>query len=86
MKPIEFKEQTNVVRGDHLQNADGSPMGNLPAYVEPGRVISCWKGDFWDRLRFLFTGEMWMSIHSNAIPPSSLQTESPFVPVTEVTL
>lgn len=57
MRPIKFKE-ANVVyaknQPEYLQ---------LPVYkAEDGEVISCWKMSFKERLIFIITGKIWISV------------------------
>ena len=72
MKPSKFPEQ-NVV---HAENQD--EYGNLPAFKdECGVVISCWKMTFRERLRVLFKGHIWLSLHSfnKPLTPSFMSTK-----------
>lgn len=59
MKPVKFKEQ-------NVTFAENQPEYlSLPAFKNDspmGEVISCWKGSFIDRLRFLITGKLWVSL------------------------
>ena len=57
MKPIEFKHTNKVYAKDQPQYQP------LPALeLETGEVIACWKGNLLERLVFLFTGKMWVSL------------------------
>lgn len=59
MKPIEFKEQNVVYAKDQPQYQP------LPAHKNKegmGEVISCWKLTFWERVKLLFTGKLWVSL------------------------
>lgn len=62
MKPVSFKEQNIVFARDQREYIP------LPAFRNPndprGQVISCWKGNFLDRLIFLFTGKVWLNLLS----------------------
>lgn len=78
MKPAEFPEQTIV-----LQRPPGmrdEECGSLAiARTEKGECISCWIGDWRDRLRFLITGKAWLWVVSGKTqPPVYIGTESPF--------
>lgn len=74
MKPIEFKEQTAVY-------GKGQPQYiPLPVFVnkgENGEVVSCWQLSFWERLRILFTGKIWLSLmmFGRPLTPSKLTTK-----------
>ena len=70
MKPIKFKEQNKVYV------AEG--CGDLPAYKDDREIISCWKGTFSERIKFLFTGIMWFSVQGKSQPPIWLDTAKPF--------
>lgn len=72
MKPSDFS-QRNAVFGE------GQPEYiPLPGYRKPGvegRVITLWRGTWRERLKFLFTGELWLSqltfnVHLQPILPS----------------
>lgn len=57
MKPIKFKHANKVYAKDQPQYQP------LPALeLESGEVIACWKGNFFERMVFLFTGKMWVSL------------------------
>ena len=59
MKPTEFDEQ-NVT---FATNQD--EYLNLPAFRNPdstGRVVSCWKLSWKERIKILFTGRLWSCI------------------------
>ena len=59
MKPIKFKEQNCIFAENQPEYLP------LPAHKidEPeGRVISCWKLSFKERLKILFTGKMWCAL------------------------
>lgn len=68
MKPIEFDEQ-NVIFAEHQDQ-----YRNLPALREDGRmgrVVSCWKLTWYERLKILFTGKIWsclMTFHNPVQP------------------
>ncbi len=61
--PIKFEEQ-NVVF------AENQPEYNpLPAHRrEDGRVTSCWSMNLWQRLKFLFTGRIYLSLWTGNKP------------------
>lgn len=57
MKPIQFKESNIVFAKDQL------PYLPLPARKdEDGRVVSCWRASFKERLRLLFFGRVYVSM------------------------
>lgn len=69
MKPIKFKE----VNVEFAKNQD--EYETLPALkldTNEGEVISCWKLSFFERLKVLITGKVWLSLMSfnKALTPS----------------
>lgn len=77
MKPTTFPESNLLI-------AEDQPLYlNLPAYKKTPTDIemtTCWRGNFWDRLRFLFTGRMWVYIlnFNGPVQPLMLETENPW--------
>ena len=72
MKPSKFPEQNVTYAKDQPE------YGNLPAFKdEDGVVISCWKLSFRERLRVLFRGYVWLSLHSfnKPLTPSLITTK-----------
>jgi len=75
MKPIEFNEQT------HVYAKDQDEYNPLPTHkTKDGIVISCWRLTLFERLRVMFTGNIWWSVHTfnNPLQPQSAQVERPF--------
>ena len=55
MKPIEFPEQNCVIAKDQ------KPYLPLPAHrTEDGKIISCWRFTFWERIKMLFGNKLWI--------------------------
>ncbi len=57
MKPIDFPESTCVLAKDQDEYRD------LPVWVSAGEdkaMISCWKLSWWERIRLLLTGKLWV--------------------------
>ena len=72
MKPIEFKEQTKI-----LKESMKTP---LPVHRSGNLVISCWSLSWLDRLRVLISGKVWnhqMTTGSH-LQLNVLDSESPF--------
>ena len=71
MKPIKFKHSNVVYAEDQPQY---QPLPALKIQSEEGEVITCWKLTFFERIKILFTGKMWMSLMSfnNPLTPSYL--------------
>jgi len=58
MKPVEFPEQNIIIAKDQPEYIP------LPAFVSQnsqGEIVSCWKMPLRQRLRFLFTGRLYVS-------------------------
>jgi hypothetical protein len=75
MKPIEFKQQ-NVTYTDRQKI-----YLPLPAHeTKDGIVISCWYMSFFERVKILFTGRLYVSIitFNKQIQPIRLQVSSMF--------
>ena len=78
MKPIEFEEANTVFAEDQAEYM------SLVAFISPddsyGRVFSCWKGTWKERVHFLLTGKMWLTLvtFKKLLQPSLLQVNSPF--------
>ena len=76
MKPVKFKEmQTTYV-------ANG--CGELPAYSfkdknDNHQVITCWKAGIKERIKFLFTGTIWVNVIAKRPQPQYLSVDSPFI-------
>jgi len=59
MKPIKFK-QANVNFAENQEE-----YGTLPAFKsndECGIVVCCWKLNFKERIKLLFTGKLWLNL------------------------
>jgi len=72
MRPIKF-EQSNAT-----YVAEG--CGDLPTWRDADRIISCWKGGWIQRFKFLFTGKMWFHVFGTVHPPVLMHTDNPFKP------
>lgn len=74
MQPIEFPEHNVVFAKDQPEYKP------LPAFRNDspqGEVISCWKLSFTERLRILFTGNLWVSLmtFNKPLTPSFFSTK-----------
>lgn len=58
MKPTEFKE-SNTTFGKNQPNY--SPLPALSFKDSQGIVITCWKLSFFERMKLIFTGRIWLS-------------------------
>ena len=69
MRPVTFKEQNCVFAENQPEYLP------LPVHkTEDGRVISCWRFSFWERLRILWGGKMWFHVLTFNTP---LQPQAP---------
>lgn len=76
MKPINFKE-SNFTFTKPVDMTD-EECGDLPCFRENNVIISCWKMSWKERIRFFFTGKMWLWVIGNGMPPVSITPNTPF--------
>ncbi|HUS50613.1 MAG TPA: hypothetical protein VMZ91_10640 [Candidatus Paceibacterota bacterium] len=58
LKAIKFKESNNVAKGEGYFD--------LPTFKDDTQFISCWNVPFWKRIKFLFSGKVYVSLeHKN---------------------
>lgn len=71
MGPIKFKH-CNIEAGKGQEEYNVLPALKLD--TDYGEVISCWKMTFWERLKVLITGKIWMVLltFNKPITPSKL--------------
>ena len=68
MKPIQFKE-SNTELSKPVSMTD-EECSSLPiCRTDEGTCISCWKASFWDRVKFLFHGKIWLGVVSGHTQP-----------------
>lgn len=80
MDPISFPEQNS----NYAENQPEYLL--LPAHkTEDGRVITCWRFTFWERIRLLWSGIMWFHVLTFGRPlqPQAPALEYPFNKVTK---
>lgn len=72
MKPIKFKEQ-NCTFAEKQPEYVPLPAHRVK-YSPQGEIISCWGLSFFERIKVLFTGKIWVSLWSfnNPLTPSYL--------------
>ena len=78
MLPIDFDESTKTLnKPDSMTDDECVP---LPVWNDDEeQCISCWKGTWRERLKFLITGEMWVGVLSGRTqPPIWLTPTTPF--------
>ena len=68
MKPVKFKEANkNLLKPNSMSDKE---CGSLWVFNDGKQCISCWKVPFWQRVKLLFHGNIWLSIFSgNTQPP-----------------
>ena len=59
MKAVEFVGQNTVFAKDQPEYL---PLPALKVDNKEGEVITCWKLSFGERLKVLFTGNIWLSL------------------------
>jgi len=66
MEPVEFKEKNRTLsRPKHFYDE----CKELPVFTDGNVCISCWSGDVKTRLKFLFTGKLWLWVYSGYTQP-----------------
>ncbi len=66
MKPIKFKEANKILKPNPLCREKVQP---LHVCQTEGFNVSVWKGNIIDRVKFLFTGNIWLSVISGKSQP-----------------
>jgi len=61
MKPVEFKHQNVVFAKDQPEY---QPLPALKLDTPQGEVVSCWKMTWKEKLKFLITGKIWVTLMS----------------------
>ena len=74
MNPLPFPEQTAVLAKDQDE------YEQLPVFASDEEMISCWRFTWWERLRVLFGGKMWLRqmTFGHRLQPQLPQIEHPF--------
>lgn len=68
MKPQFFKEATVELKKPSSMTEE--ECGSLHIYqTEDGTCISLWKVSFWQRVKFLFHGKIWLGVLSGKTQP-----------------
>lgn len=84
MKPSNFKESTIELKKP-LDMAD-EECGSLHiCQTKDGQCVSLWKATLWERIKFLFHGNLWLGVISGRTqPPVWLDMiKSPFIKETK---
>jgi hypothetical protein len=77
MKPIMFIEQNAIIAKNQPQYIP------LPAYRDSdGEVVTCWGLSFWERVKVLFRGRVWLLVKTfnRPIHPLFMTVDYPFEP------
>lgn len=75
MKPAKFKESNKHL----LPPAGMDNCGTLDVFCDGTHCISLWRPTLLERLKIMFTGNIWLWIHSGRTqPPVALDTKFPF--------
>jgi len=62
MKPIHFKEaQLKLTKPDSMEDC-----GSLWVHNSDNECISLWTVPFWQRVKFLFHGNVWLGVHGSS--------------------
>jgi len=75
-KAVVFPEKNFTYK--RPENLTEEQCRDLPCFRCSTHTVSCWEFPFRDRLRFLFTGRLWLYLMMNGHPPVALMAESPF--------
>jgi len=68
MKPINFKEATTELeKPESMTDEECSSL--FIHQTEAGTCISCWTVSFWQRVKFLFHGKIWLGVLSGHTQP-----------------
>ena len=78
MKPIKFPEHTTVLAEDQPEYL---PLPVMAWGDREGTVTSCWQLSWWERMKLMFTGKVWLSqmTFGTALQPQMPTTYKPFV-------
>lgn len=80
MRPIEFPEQTKILqKPKDMTDEECQPMA---VWSDGKQCISCWVGNWKERLKFLFSGRIYLSVITgmSTQPPVWVNPFSPFEP------
>jgi len=68
MKPVKFEQATQELKKPASMTDED--CSSLFVYQSPeGVCISCWTVPFWQRVKFLFHGKIWLGISSGRTQP-----------------
>ena len=77
MRDIKFKEQNKDLTKP--EGMTDEQCYTLHVYNDGKQSISCWRASPWERVKVLFTGRVWLSVHfGETQPPVWLSGHYPF--------
>jgi len=75
MKAEKFKEANReLLPPDGLEDV----VFPLPVWTDGQRCISLWRPTIMERLRILFTGNLWLHVNGPTHPPLAIDVQFPF--------
>jgi len=77
MFPISFKQQNFILKKPPTMEEE---CKDLPAFKTDNYILSCWSRSFFQRLKFLIFGKLWVWVYTpTSQPPIALTIErTPF--------
>ena len=66
MKPIPFEDANCTIGGE------------VPANRRYGVILTRWKGNWRERLKFLWYGTLWLSVIGDTMPPTLITSDQIF--------
>lgn len=73
MIPVKKPHTNQTFKGDHLTDAHGQKVRNLELTMTDHSLISVWEcPSLWERIKFLFHGEITLEILGHKLPPFNL--------------
>ena len=79
MTPANFEESNRTLTKP--RDMTDEQCTSLPVWTDGEHCLSCWQGTWLERLQFLFTGKLWLWVHSGETqPPVAVGTQYPFQP------
>ncbi len=75
MSPIDFDEANGNLEAPALFDES---CQLLPCYRDEKQVVSCWHISLLERIKLLFTGQIWLGVAGSRHPPVWLDAHRPF--------
>lgn len=67
MKPLNFKESNIELKKPSSMTDE--ECSSLFVHRSETECISCWTAPFWERIKFLFHGKIWLGAYGKSQPP-----------------